>query len=265
MMRELADLERRQTWSLVPYSDIPSNTSVAPGNWVYVEKSRPDDPNADSDGILRTSRRVVCGNRLPKSPRSETYTPVVSITTTRVLFSLAAYYDWHIRQADAVLAFLHGKLPHDIYMRQPTGFEEGPRNTLVCRVNGSLYGLDPSAKIWYDTVSLLNDLGFCPSPFDSALYKYSRSDRAHLFITLYVDDFSIFSSQKKHADWLVSTMTSRLELKDLNEPSKYLGLSVERHDQYITISQSNYIMSIASDFALEHSSCLYSASVYFRL
>jgi hypothetical protein len=41
----------------------------------------------------------------------ETYSPVVDSVTTKILFAVAAYYGWTIRQADAVLAFLNGRLP----------------------------------------------------------------------------------------------------------------------------------------------------------
>jgi hypothetical protein len=68
------------------------------------------------------------------------------------LFAAAAHYGWHILQADAVLAFLNGKLCDMVYMRQPTGFEEGEPGTLVCKLLQLLYGLSPSARIWYDTL-----------------------------------------------------------------------------------------------------------------
>lgn len=151
MAREIANLERRRTWSLVSYSDVTANSPVDPRNWIYVEKQRPEDPNADAHGILRKSHWVVWVNRLHKSPRSKTYAPVVSITTTRLLYALAAYHDWYIRP-DAVLAFLHDNLLRQIYMRQPTSFVQGTKKSLVCFVEESLYGLDPSAKIWFDTV-----------------------------------------------------------------------------------------------------------------
>jgi hypothetical protein len=64
----------------------------------------------------------------------ETYSPVVDSTTTKILFAVAAYYSWTIRQSDAVLAFLNGRLPDPVYMKQPTGFEKGEKGTLVCEV-----------------------------------------------------------------------------------------------------------------------------------
>lgn len=139
-----------------------------------------------------------------------------------------------------------------LYIWQPVGFEKGPRNSLVCRVEGSLYGLDPSAKIWYDTiVALLLEIGSRRCPFDSAFYIYPKPDRIHLYIIIYVDDFSIFAANKADADWFVSVMTSCLEFKDLQELQEYLGLHISRSKEFITMSQHHYISSIASDFNLD--------------
>ncbi|GKF85948.1 retrotransposon protein, putative, ty1-copia subclass [Tanacetum coccineum] len=45
-------------------------------------------------------------------------------------------------------AFLHGNLEETIYMRQPSGFEEGTGNK-VCLLKKSLYGLKQSPRQWY--------------------------------------------------------------------------------------------------------------------
>lgn len=100
-----------------------------------------------------------------------TYAPVVSSFTIRVLLSIAVQHNWHIRQAYAVLAFLRSRLHKPVFMRQPVGFEQGSKGTLVCKVRGSLYGLDESANIWYGVITaLLQELGFRCSPHDPGLW-----------------------------------------------------------------------------------------------
>ncbi|OJD22528.1 hypothetical protein ACJ73_06121 [Blastomyces percursus] len=59
MKREVDDLVCRNTWDLIPRSDVPKGEPVVPGRWVFLEKDRPDDPNADPDGILRKSSEAV--------------------------------------------------------------------------------------------------------------------------------------------------------------------------------------------------------------
>ncbi|KAL1954102.1 hypothetical protein VTO42DRAFT_1726 [Malbranchea cinnamomea] len=229
MQREIDDLERRKTWTLVPYSEVPKGEPIAPGNWVYIEKDRPNDPNVDPDGILRKSRWVICGNRLRKSSIEETYAPVANPTTNRLIIVLATKLGWKIRQADVVMAYLHGRLKKPVYMRQPTSFEQGIKGSLVCKVEGSLYGLDPAAKIWYDALtSLLKDLGF----------------RA---------------KDEPDADWLINSLLEKLEIKDLLIPKKYLGMEIKEvldensgKRTAVRLTQTRYIEQLIEDFRLEN-------------
>jgi hypothetical protein len=46
----------------------------------------------------------------------DTYSPVVQLTTIRMLISLAASYGLTIHQMDVKTAFLNGKLEEEIYM-----------------------------------------------------------------------------------------------------------------------------------------------------
>ena len=71
----------------------------------------------------------------------ETFSPVVKITTVRVLLILAARkYSklWHI---DVKKGFLHGELDKDIYVEQPRGLESKIHPEYVCKLKKDLYGL----------------------------------------------------------------------------------------------------------------------------
>lgn len=133
---------------------------------------------------------------------------------------------WINRQADVVVAFLYGKLEKPIFMRQPLGFEKGEHGTLVCKVEGLLYGLDPAAKIWYDLfTSILRKLQFQISRYDAGLW-FLRSSEREIYVTIYVDDLNIFSPRDTNNDWLIATLHHDLDLKDLHVPKKYLGMEI---------------------------------------
>lgn len=104
MKREMDELEDRKAWSLFPMSDVTSGETIAQGNWVYVEKDRPNDPNDDHDGILRKSRWVVNGNELADFSREKTFAPVVSHSTNRILLALGVQHKWVNLQEDVVVA-----------------------------------------------------------------------------------------------------------------------------------------------------------------
>ncbi|QSS51622.1 hypothetical protein I7I53_06989 [Histoplasma capsulatum var. duboisii H88] len=76
-----------------------------------------------------------------------------------MMFAITAKQGWTLHQVDIVMAYLHGRFGKMIYMQQPTRFEVGTPHAMVCAVGGSLYRLDPAAKIWYDFLTALHGAG----------------------------------------------------------------------------------------------------------
>ena len=61
----------------------------------------------------------------------ETFSPVVRITSIRVLLAFAIQFDLEIHQMDVRIAFLNGDLNEEIYMDQPKGFVTLKKEDLV--------------------------------------------------------------------------------------------------------------------------------------
>ena len=246
MQAEVDLLHQKNCWDLVRSSDMPPGIRAIPGQWVYKKKRK------DEDGPVRYKARwVIRGNQLSDSyfeQDRDSYAPVVSATTSRILFAAAAHYGWTILQADAVLAFLNGKLKDTVYMKQPHGFVQGQHGTLVCKLKQSLYGLTPSARIWYDTLtSYLNEVGFRVSPYDPGLFISTK--RPHLYLTTHVDDFKIVGDEDD-ARTVLDALKAKFEINDLGQIRHYLGTSVEMSERGIKISQSSYIEDLLDSFSM---------------
>ena len=53
---------------------------------------------------------------------NEIFSPVVRLTTVRIVLAMCATFDLHLEQLDVKTAFLHRELEEEIYMLQPEGF-----------------------------------------------------------------------------------------------------------------------------------------------
>ncbi len=102
----------------------------------------------------------------------ETYAPVASWTTIRLLMLLSSIMDLKIRQVDYTQAFLQVKLTDSVFMQVPQGW--------YINTNGLLAQHD--AQNWYKhlTAGLLTE-GFTQSPTDRCLFFRNDSVRIHMY------------------------------------------------------------------------------------
>ena len=141
MKDEMTSLQKNKTWSL---TKLPEGKKALQNRWVYRLKE-------ESDGRRRYKARLVVKGFQQKQgiDFTEIFSPVVKMTTIRVILSIVAAENLHLEQLDVKTAFLHGDLEEDIYMTQPEGFEVLCKENLVCKLHKSLYGLKQAPRQWY--------------------------------------------------------------------------------------------------------------------
>ena len=76
----------------------------------------------------------------------DTYSPVMRITSIRVLIAIATLHNLEIHQMDVKTIFLNGKLEKEIYMEQPEEFVALGQEKKVCKLIKSLYELKQAPK-----------------------------------------------------------------------------------------------------------------------
>jgi hypothetical protein len=75
------------------------------------------------------------------------------------MLTLAAINNWDIKQMDVKGAYLNGTIDKEIYIKQPTGFEDG--SGCVYRLLKSLYSLKQAGNIWNREFSqTMENIGF---------------------------------------------------------------------------------------------------------
>jgi hypothetical protein len=128
-----------ETWELV---DRPYDCKPVDCKWVFKKKLRPDGT------IDKYKARIVAKDYTQKEGGYffDTYSPVVRLTTIRVLLSLAVSHGLLVHQMDVKTAFLNGELEEEIYMTQPDEFVVKDQDDKVCKLMKSLYGLKQTPK-----------------------------------------------------------------------------------------------------------------------
>ncbi|GJV54468.1 retrovirus-related pol polyprotein from transposon TNT 1-94 [Tanacetum coccineum] len=153
----------------------------------------------------------------------EVFAPVAIIEAIRLFLAFASFIIFMVYQMDVKSDFLYGQNEEEVYVCQPTRFEDPDYLDKVYKVVKVLYGLHQAPKAWYETLAkYLLDNGFHRGKIDQTLFiKEHKKDI--LLIQVYVDDI-IFSSTKKE-------------------------LCVKQKEDGIFISQDKYVAKILRKFS----------------
>jgi hypothetical protein len=236
MQLQVEKLAKKNTWKLV---ERHPTMDVLPGKWVWDTKQ-----NSDNIILEYRARWVACGN-FEQRQNFPNYSPVATEASIKILFSYITIHDLKWKQFDMVTAYLNAAIKNrSIYMRQPTGFEQG--ENLVCQLLQAIYGLRDSAFFWYETfVKELKKRGFKALPEDPCVFVKKSKDS---YILIYVDDAIIAAQTDEEIDTFLAELDKVFKLKILGEPQRFLGCDIYRDytAKTITISQSSYVEKIIS-------------------
>ena len=135
---EMRSLEKNDTWVL---TELPVGKRALLNKWVFRIKTKPD-------GKRRLKARLVVKGYSQRKgiDYAEIFSPVVKLTSIRILLSIVASENLHLEQMDVKTTFLHGDLDKEIYMQQPEGFVVPLKEHMVCKLTRSLYGLKSAPR-----------------------------------------------------------------------------------------------------------------------
>ena len=251
MIKEIEDHTSRGHWRITTRAEMRARGYMhrpIMGIWSFKRKRNPF-------GQITKYKARFCshgGQTVKGIHYEETFSPVVSWSTVRLMLTLSEVYGWHARQIDFVLAFPQADVKTDIYMQVPEKFtvnkgklkldENAPhpsKQDNVVKLIKNVYGLADASLTWHNHLKKgLSEFGFKQSEVDPCLFF-----KGQVMFILYVDDGICLSPTKKDADDLIKGLKDKgYILTDEGPLAAYLGIQVEKSsDGRISLTQPGYI------------------------
>ncbi|RVW74857.1 Retrovirus-related Pol polyprotein from transposon TNT 1-94 [Vitis vinifera] len=234
MKDEMDSLLGNQTWEL---TELPVGKKALHNKWVYRIKN-------EHDGSKRYKARLVVKGFQQKEgiDYTEIFSPVVKMSTIRLVLGMVAAENLHLEQLDVKTAFLHGDLEEDLYMIQPEGFIVQGQENLVCKLRKSLYGLKQAPRQWYKKFdNFMHRIGFKRCEADHCCYIKSF-DNSYIILLLYVDDMLIAGSDIEKINNLKKQLSKQFAMKDLGAARQILGMRIirDKANGTLKLSQSDH-------------------------
>ncbi len=237
---------------------LPPRAKLLSSIWSYRRKRLPN-------GVLLKHKSRICVNGKEQAfgrDYWETYAPVASWATIRLLILLSSIMSLKTRQVDYTQAFPQAALEDPVYMKIPQGWyvdnsgnlrqHPDPKyndTTHYLKLKRNLYGCKQAARNWFK--HLTNGLiaeGFMQSKTDSCLFL--RND---CIIIVYVDDCLIFSKDDATIDKLIQQLSKTFLLQDEGDVSAFLGVQITKDTSTKTLHllQPGLIEQVIKDVGMD--------------
>ncbi|KAJ8140640.1 hypothetical protein OY671_006178 [Metschnikowia pulcherrima] len=224
---------------------IPNNVLVIPTRWVYTHKED------DLKGAVYKARCVVQGFRQKEGIHLNKYrvsSPVVELSSIRVLTSIATEYGYPIHHLDIKSAYLNAPLPkgEEIYVAPPPGHDNQPGFCWLLKK--SVYGMKQSGFEWYTCLATqLKKLGLIQNDLEETIFS-KQTEQGILIVALYVDDLFLVAENEQILADFKTDLEQVFDLKYFGLVSEYLGIEFERTTNGYSMSQKKFLGELLEDF-----------------
>lgn len=248
MQNEINNLEKRQTWTVVPRSEA-GDEPVVPGTWAFKRKRYPDGRfrkhksrfcvRGDIQKLKGFQKMEDLGKDL--SELVSTYAPVVSWVTVRLMLILALILGLKTKQIDFSNAFAQAELEEPVYLEIPQGFSTEGVDSIL-KLKKSLYGQIEAPRLWYEKLKGgLVDRGFRCSELDPCLFI-----RHDIICFTYVDDVCFFYRDEKVFQDIIQSFNDDGDIYNWEhtvegEVNSFLGITITKEDGSFKFTQQGLI------------------------
>jgi hypothetical protein len=253
---EIENFARRQVWKKFPRSDLHGRKPLK-SQWVFKKKFEADN------SVRYKARIVVKGyNQIPGVDFTESYSPVATDTTTRIIFAFVLYKkNWVCEIVDVEAAFLNADLDEDLYIEYPEGVVEfGFESEATTRSNcilldKAMYGAVQAARQWSrKLIEILTQRmkpSLIQSRVDPCLFYLKRNGELILVVGTHVDDQQVAGAPSEIKSFK-KEMSKWVAIKELGIVRKHLGVHYAiGHDKigtYIEANMLEFVKGMTEDY-----------------
>jgi len=249
MEKEVSDQIKNGNFTIMHKDHVPKDKTILPAVWQMKRKR-----DIRSREIKKYKARLnIDGSKMRKGVHyDQTYAPVASWNSIRVLLAMVAAKGWHTKQIDYVLAFPQAPVEKEIYMRVPKGFEVSGSNPgdYVLRLNRNVYGQKQAGRVWnkYLEQKLVNELHFTQSKVDDCVFY-----RGTTMYVLYTDDSILAGPNEDEINEIIRDIKAiGLNITEEGDIQDFLGIHIQRmNDGKIKLSQPHLIDQILHDLKMD--------------
>ena len=216
----------------------------------------------EQDGSTRYKNRVVVKGfmSIPGVDYTESFAPVATETTIRLVITIGLYNEWTIELVDYEAAFLNADMKVDMYIEYPEGMvelgfitKEQARDN-VAKLGRSMYGAVDASLRWNVTLMkhLTGPMKLKQSLADPCCVYRRRNGETTLIFAITVDD-TILTGRDEDVKWFKETIKKTFNTTNLGKLRKHLGVSYEwgktdKGHKYILANMKLYEKEMVEDF-----------------
>ena len=258
MKDEVMNFIRRGVWKKVHKKTIPKGRNPVKCKWVFKVKTEQDH------SFRYKSRCVVLGYALRPMEGDvyETFSPVASEVSVRLLLGYALYRKWDCHMIDVQAAFLESEIEEDLWIAWPEAcvdldiITEQERQTTCAKLVKAQYGCAQAPRCWYKKLSkTLKEMGMERSKTDPCVFLgYDQNKQLNLALITVVDDTLVIGETQAVTEFK-DKFKKLFTVTDLGEITKHLGIWYERKKdqdgEYFELLMTDFAEDLVKDYELE--------------
>ena len=248
MQEEIAGQLENNVYSPILRTAVPEGATILPAVWSMKRKRK-----SKTGEVYRYKGRLNIGGHKQKEGLDfdQTYSPVVTWPSIRLLLTMSVLHQWHTRQIDYVQAYPQAPVERPMYMEIPKGFDvDGEVNNqdYLLEIHKNIYGQRQAGRVWNkNLVEKLLKIGFRQSKHDECVFFKGKA-----MYVLYTDDSILAGPDSAELDDIMKQIRDvGLKITSEGGIEDFLGINVDKQeDGSYLLTQTRLIDSILDDLGL---------------